>query len=191
MQFTLKVFSLVTIENERVILFEYCDVTLFSHFSHFGAENRQLFGRVCARSIAPSVVLSMICDWVLRLLLGNKGLLFTMLLSEFVYLLRFFCKLRCELIPHILVCELLPRPTLILSSWLALFLLCNEYYCTVAYILIIFNNILLWCIIEKKHLATWRLFTCVAGLCQQTRYALDHHWGYIKMHHHHRGCMTV
>ena len=36
-----------------------------------------------------------------------------MLLSEFVYLLRFFCKLRCELIPHILVCELLPRPTLI------------------------------------------------------------------------------
>ena len=36
-----------------------------------------------------------------------------MLLSEFVYLLRFFCELRCELIPHILVCELLPRPTLL------------------------------------------------------------------------------
>ena len=49
---------------------------------------------------------------LLRLLLGNKALLFTMLLSEFVYLLRFFCKLRCKLIPHILVCELLPRPTL-------------------------------------------------------------------------------
>ena len=62
MQFTLKVFSWVTIENERVVIFEYCDVTLFSHFSHFGAENRQLFARVCARSIAPSVVLSMICD---------------------------------------------------------------------------------------------------------------------------------
>ena len=61
-QFTLKVFSLVTIENERVVIFESCDVTLFSHFSHFGAENRQLFARVCARSIAPSVVLSMICD---------------------------------------------------------------------------------------------------------------------------------
>ena len=61
MKFTLKVFSLVFIENERVVIFEYCDVTLFSHFSHFGAENRQLFARVCARSIAPSVVLSMIC----------------------------------------------------------------------------------------------------------------------------------
>ena len=60
-QFTLKVFSLVTIENELVVIFESCDVTLFSHFSHFGAENRQLFARVCARSIAPSVVLSMIC----------------------------------------------------------------------------------------------------------------------------------
>ena len=34
-----------------------------------------------------------------------------MLLSEFVYLLQFFCKLRCELIPHIWVCEILPRPT--------------------------------------------------------------------------------
>ena len=53
-----------------------------------------------------------VVDWVLRLLLGNKGLIFTMLLSEFVYLLRFFCKLQCELITHILVCELLPRPTL-------------------------------------------------------------------------------
>ena len=55
-------FSLVTIENERVVIFESCDVTLCSLFSHFGAENRQLFARVCARSIAPSVVLSMICD---------------------------------------------------------------------------------------------------------------------------------
>ena len=54
-QFTLKVFSLVTIENEREVIFESCDVTLFSLFSHFGAENRQLFAR------APSVVLSMIC----------------------------------------------------------------------------------------------------------------------------------
>ena len=62
-QFTLKVFSLVTIENERVVIFESCDVTLFSHFSHFGAENKQLFARVCARSIAPSVVLSMICEF--------------------------------------------------------------------------------------------------------------------------------
>ena len=57
MQFTLKVFSLVTIENERVVISESCDFTLFSHF---GEENRQLFARVGARSIVPSVVLSMI-----------------------------------------------------------------------------------------------------------------------------------
>ena len=61
LQFTLKVFSLVTIKNERVVIFESCDVTFFSLFSHFGAENRQLFARVCARSISPSVVLSVIC----------------------------------------------------------------------------------------------------------------------------------
>ena len=57
-QFTLKVFSLVTIENERAIILGPCDVTFPCPF---GAENRQLFARVCARSIAPSVVLSMIC----------------------------------------------------------------------------------------------------------------------------------
>ena len=58
MQFTLKVFSLVTIENERAIILGPRDVTFPCPF---GAENRQLFARVCARSIAPSVVLSMIC----------------------------------------------------------------------------------------------------------------------------------
>ena len=58
-QFTLKVFSLVTIENDRAIILGPRDVTFPCPF---GAENRQLFARVCARSIAPSVVLSMICD---------------------------------------------------------------------------------------------------------------------------------
>ena len=52
MQFTLKVFSLVTIENERAIILGPCDVTFPCPF---GVENRQLFSRVCARSIATSV----------------------------------------------------------------------------------------------------------------------------------------
>ena len=52
-QFTLKVFSLVTLENEGAIILGPCDIMLPCPF---GAENRQLFASVCARSIAPSVI---------------------------------------------------------------------------------------------------------------------------------------
>ena len=49
------------------------------------------------------------------------------------------------------------RPMLILTSWLTIFLLCNQYHCTVVYILITYIYIHTFChgtSLKKKHLAT-------------------------------------
>ena len=54
---------------------------------------------------------------------------------------------------------------------------CNQYYCTVVYLLIICIAILIvsWNIIEKKPSGHVGTRTCVAGLSQQTYYELHHH----------------
>ena len=110
-----------------------------------------------------------VVDWVLRLLLGNKGLFFTMLLSEFVYLLRFLCILRCERIPHILVCKLLPRQKLMVPFLLScLFLLDSFDTFQTSHLLMIIRDIKFesahWTA-RLVHPRTWHalLFFCPKG----------------------------
>ena len=63
---------------------------------------------------------------------------------------------------------------LILTSWLMLFLLCNQYYCNLSLYINYIYSIICHGTSLKKTLGHMGTRTCIAGLGQQTCYALDH-----------------